>query len=574
MTRRRTFLRTLGAAAAVLPLESVLGRLARPEVPRGPLADFAPVGATAADDVVLPPGFTYDVVIRWGDVFTRRGQRFGYNNDWIGCFHLAADDVLLAVNHEYLCLRTSSGNADLYRDSFRIVYRREPTLPDMKRELGMSILRVRRDRSTGAWRPVLRDPLNRRLDAYTAMSADGPAAGLLGRLRGTFENCAGQVTPWRTALTCEENFQNRVPEEVDTRGRFRTGGHFELPGGHYGWVVEVDPFDPRSRPVKHTALGRFRHENVGLRCEPGRPVAAYMGDDRVGGHVWKFVSSGTYRAGEAAAGRRLLSDGVLHVARFHEDGTGEWRPVGTGTPLDPSPDPNDLQPEVPAGARFLGDVYASPGAILMDAYRAANLAGGTASGRPEDLEVHPRDGSVFIAFTASAHRPGLWTNRHGEIWRLEEEAGDGAAGRFRWARFAVGGPPDPKLAARGGVFSQPDNIAFDARGDLWVTSDISPEFVNRVAPYSVFGNSGVFRIPVTGPDRGRPAQFASMPCEAEPTGPCFAPGEKALFLSVQHPGERHGIRREASAAPRGSNWPSGKLGEPPRPSLVAIRKST
>jgi secreted PhoX family phosphatase len=575
MPRRRAFLQGLGAAAALLPLESVLVRLASPQEPHSPLADFIPIAATDEDDLVLPDGFTYDLVIRWGQPFTRRGQRFGYNNDWIGCFPLGSDeDVLLAVNHEYPSLATKSGNADLYRDSVRALHRREATVLDMKADLGMSMVRVRRDPATGAWRAVLRDPLNRRIDAFTPMAVDGPAAALMGTrtLRGTFENCAGQVTPWQTALSCEENIQNRVPEEVDVRGRFQRGGLFDLPGGHYGWVVEVDPFDPGSRPVKHTALGRFRHENAGLRAEPGRPVAAYMGDDRIGGHVWKFVSAGAYHPGDAASNRRLLSEGTLHVARFRPDGSGEWRPLVLESPLDPSPDPNDLQPEIPPGAATLGDVYSSLGAVLMDAYRAANLVGGSPSGRPEDVEVHPKDGSVFVAFTASAHRPGLWTNRHGEVWRLEEETGDVTGRRFRWERFAVGGPPDPALAAQGRVFTQPDNLVIDRRGDLWMTCDIAPENVNQVDPFAVFKNSGVFRLPVSGPDRGRPAQFASVPCEAEPTGPCFAPGEQALFLSVQHPGERFGIRRTAEAGARGSNWPSRRLGAVPQPAVVAIRR--
>jgi hypothetical protein len=240
------------------------------------------------------------------------------------------------------------------------------------------------------------------------------------------------------------------------------------------------------------------------------------------------------------------------------------------TPLDPGLDPRDPKPPVPPGAQRLGDVYASLGAALMDAYRAANAVGGTPSGRPEDVEVHPADGSVFVAFTASSERPGLFPNRHGEVWRLEEEGGDPRARAFRWSRFSVGGPPDP--ARTGHVFTQPDNLVFDRRGDLWVATDISAENLNAREPYSVFKNSGLFYVPVTGPERGRPSQFASLPCEAEATGPAFSPGENALFLSVQHPGERHGTRFSSSAAPRGSNWPARRVGVPPQPAVVAMRR--
>ena len=569
---RREFLKSLGAAALVLPLDSALAGLASPDEPLSPLATFDAIPGSSDDDVVLPDGFTYDVIIKWGDTFTASGDRFGFNNDFIGVFPLGGDDeALLWINHEYVSLATVSGNIDLYGQTFRMLRGPVPTVRDYKRDVGGSVLRVRRDAATGAWMPVLRDRLNRRVTAFTPCRVDGPASRLMraGMVEGTFENCAGGVTPWGTALSCEENFQARVPEEVDTRGRFRRGGSFDLPGGHYGWVVEIDPHDPTSVPVKHTALGRFRHEGVGLRAVPGQPLAGYMGDDRIGGHVWKFVSAGLYQPGRPES-RALFSEGTLYAARFAEGGTGEWRPILMDTPLDPAPSPRDPKPPIPAGARRLGDVYETLGAALMDAYRAANAVGGTPSGRPEDVEVHPADGSVFIAFTASSDRPGLWPNIYGEVWRLEEDGGDPRARSFRWSRFSVGGPSDP--ARTGHVFSQPDNLVFDRRGDLWVATDLAGEHVNVPGLYTAFKNSGVFRIPVTGPDRGKPSQFASLPCESEATGPAFAPGENALFLSVQHPGERFGTRFSSSEAPRGSNWPSRRVGTPPQPAVVAMRR--
>ena len=568
---RREFLKSLGAAGLVLPLESALGRLAASGEPLSHLARFEAIAASSDDDLVLPGGFTYDVVIKWGDTFTASGERFGFNNDFIGVFPLASEDeALLWINHEYISVATVSGNIDLYGQTFRMLRGHVPTVRDYKRDVGGSVVRVRRDGATGAWTPVLRDRLNRRVTAFTPCLVDGPAARLMrvGVVEGTFDNCAGGVTPWDTALSCEENIQQRVPEEVDTRGRYKRGGTFDLPGGHYGWVVEVDPHDPRSIPVKHTALGRFRHEGVGLRALPGQPLAGYMGDDRIGGHIWKFVSAGLYQPGRPES-RTLLSEGTLYVARFQEDGTGQWRPILMDTPLDPAPSPRDPKPPIRPGAQRLGDVYETLGAALMDAYRAGNAIGGTPSGRPEDLEVHPADGSVFIAFTASSDRPGLWPNVHGEVWRLEEDGGDPGARSFRWSRFCIAGPPDP--ARTGHVFTQPDNLVIDRRGDLWVATDIATEHLNARAPYAAFKNAGVFRIPVTGPDRGRPSQFASLPCEAEATGPAFAPGETALFLSVQHPGERFGTRFSSSDAPRGSNWPARRMGTPPQPAVVAMR---
>ena len=503
---------------------------------------------------MLPDGFTYDVVIKWGDTFTASGDRFGFNNDFIGVFPLGSDDeALLWINHEYVSLATVSGNVDLYGQTFRMLRGPVPTVRDYKRDVGGSVLRVRRDGATGAWAPVLRDPLNRRVDRLHALPrgrAGGARSCGVGMVEGTFENCAGGVTPWGTALSCEENIQARVPEEVDTRGRFRRGG--QLRPARRALRVGGGSRSPRSRPpipVKHTALGRFRHEGVGLRAVPGQPLAGYMGDDRVGGHVWKFVSAGLYQPGRPES-RALLSEGTLYVARFNEDGTGEWRPIVMDTPLDPAPEPARSQAADPGRGPPLGRRVREPGRGAHGRLSRRQRGRGHARpGRPEDVEVHPADGSVFVAFTASSDRPGLWPNIYGEVWRLEEDGGDPRARAFRWSRFSVGGPSDP--ARTGHVFSQPDNLVFDRRGDLWVATDIAGEHVNVPGLYTAFKNTGVFRIPVTGPDRGQPSQFVSLPCESEAAGPAFAPGENALFLSVQHPGERFGTRFSSSEAPRG-----------------------
>jgi secreted PhoX family phosphatase len=565
---RREFLGGLVAASAFpgfFPAPAVAA-------PRGfAFSRFTPIAPSDRDEVVVPQAFRADVVIRWGDPFTAAGEPFGYNNDYIGVFRLASDEeALMVVNHEYISL-AFQGDAALYPQTFEALRGRRPTVDDYKRDVGVSVLRVRRDGATGSWMPVVGDRLNRRIDATTGCRFDGPAAALMQQelIEGTFDNCSGQVTPWNTALSCEENFQSRVPELVDAKGRYLRGGAFDLPGGHYGWVVEVDPYDPGSVPVKHTALGRFRHENVALRAEAGRPVGAYMGDDRIRGHVWKFVSDGLYRPGDAAANRQLLASGTLYVARFSPDGTGEWRPLVLDTPLDPSPEPADPKPFIPPNGSRLAHCYETVGAAVMDAYQAANAIGGSPSGRPEDLEVHPADGSVFIAFTSIAAREGMWSNIYGQVWRLEEEGGDVRARRFRWSRFAPGGPPDPARA--GHVFAQPDNLMFDPRGDLWVATDISGEVINQREDYRVFRNAGLFRVPVSGPEAGRPSQFLSMPCEAEATGPAWSPATDALFMSVQHPGERFGTRMDPEAAPRGSNWPHGKRGAPPQPAVICIR---
>jgi secreted PhoX family phosphatase len=108
-------------------------------------------------------------------------------------------------------------------------------------------------------------------------------------------------TPWGTYLTCEENFngfffRTFTPDSrstiekrysigptnggfrwYNTHPRFNPDLHGNEPN-RFGWVAEIDPFDPHSTPVKRTALGRLKHEGgVGAgdqgrqsRCLHGR----------------------------------------------------------------------------------------------------------------------------------------------------------------------------------------------------------------------------------------------------------------------------------------------------------------
>ena len=201
---------------------------------------------------------------------------------------------MLFVNHEYPSL-PATGEIGVYLQTFPLVMGRAPRIEDQMHDVGAAVLHVRRD-ARQRW-IVVASPLTRRYDATSRMRASGPALQNAGDVGGTLANCSGCHTPWNTVLTCEENFQDFVPEPVDTSGRGTVGGSFNANGAHFGWVVEIDPLDPEWTPVKHTMLGRFRHENVAIRAEAGRPVIAYMGDDRTNGHVYRFVSEGRYTPG-------------------------------------------------------------------------------------------------------------------------------------------------------------------------------------------------------------------------------------------------------------------------------------
>ena len=569
---RRTFLRYLGAgltgvAYGVPPLGPLQGAAAQAPS-RSPFSAFDAIQPSTRDQLVLPDGFTHDIIALWGDRLPGTNARFGYNADYTAFFPTAADgrEGVLVVNHEHLSM-PQPGEIGVYLQAFPVLMGRGAEIYDEMHDVGLSVLQVRQD-GEGRWQ-IVPSPLTRRYDATSPMRASGPALQRGERIAGTLSNCSGCHTPWDTVLTCEENIQYFVPPEADVNGRSRTGGRFRLDGSHFGWVVEVDPLDPGWVPVKHTLLGRFRHENVAIRAEPGQPITAYMGDDRINGHVYRFVSERPFAADGADHRGSLLASGRLYAAFFRADGTGEWRELSEASPLRPNQG-SDMPP-VPKGAATLGQVYTDLGAIVTDAYRASNLVGATPTGRPEDVEVHPLDGSVYISFTANATARGnLFPNLYGEIWRIREE--EGAAGlRFTWMRWKAGGPNDP--AQRGHVFAAPDNLAFDPNGDLWVVCNITTTRLNGDPRYTAFQNNGMFFIPASGADAGVPRQFASGPCESELTGPSWTPDRQTLFLSVQHPGEGFGMRTAGMAAPRGSNWPGGRPTDAPRPGVVAIRRS-
>ncbi len=624
--QRRGFLNFMGMVGASMLMPALEAK------PRGKLVQIPrtipqaipfqnPLVTSRVDDLILPPEFKYQVLINWGDVITPEGQRFGYNNDFIAYLDLTDNNGLLWANHEYISeLSYQAAYPQVYGQPF-------PTDPQAqialyKKELGGSVVHIRRENDT--WAVVKDSPYNRRLDAYTPHQATGPAAQVFDQpVVGTFANCSGGTTPWGTVISCEENYQYLVADQAfltDDSGRITgkvgIGGKFNLPGEHFGWVVEVNPYDPKSIPLKHTALGRFRHENITFRYQDGKPLVAYMGDDRQGGHVWRYVSKNLYRAKAPKDERsQLLSEGTLYCARFDPAGTadpltglvmqgkGRWIPLTLETPLNPNTPSKtvDLPANViwnQAGYRrldgqpvqTLGDLYTSLGAALIDATRAAHAIGGTPSGRPEDLEVHPRTREVYIAFTSysdsdTKREPGpandagylfdqippqsqqegkpsqfVW----GQIWKLNEGA-DLTGPEFTWSRFVA--RPD-QLG-----FAMPDNLMFDSQGNLWLATDMAGTEMNDPnSPLGGFGNNAIYVLPTTS-ETGQAYRFACGPAECELTGPCLTPNEQTLFLAVQHPGEQNGTRTSTSSADKGSNWPHvGQLGKAPQPGVVAIRR--
>jgi secreted PhoX family phosphatase len=166
--------------------------------------------------------------------------------------------------------------------------------------------------------------------------------------------------------------------------------------------------------------------------------------------------------------------------------------------------------------------------------------------------------------------------------------------------LAMGGEP-----AQGGAgFANPDNLAIDKAGNLWMVTDMSTSKINQAIPsrsqadladgdlLGVFGNNSMWFIPTSGSLAGEAYPFAIGPMDCECTGPFFSSDGQTLFLAVQHPGEKQGMRQDMATetrqfellttdgqsfiqqrqVPLGSNWPDGGMNQPPRPAVLAIRR--
>lgn len=606
---RRVLLKGASAGAVLL----AAGTLRRPRSAGAQAAGgFTPVPSSSEDKLVLPSGYAHTVLLRWGDPLlpaapefdpaaqtgAKQGVQFGYDCDFIGYvpLPLGADSStrgLLGVNHENArwALMHHGWNEPGYTQKTRT-----KTAEMVEVEIaahGFSIVEIVR-RSDGSWSYVKDSPHNRRITGATSMRIRGPAAGHpLMRTKadpagthalGTLNNCAGGVTPWGTILTGEENIHHYFtgkPEDVADpalqaihkrysvgSGRYgwaRYHDRFDLKkepneANRFGWIVEIDPYDPKSTPVKHTALGRFAHEGATvILSKDGRPVA-YMGDDARFEYVYKFVAAGRYDAANRQANMELLGSGVLYAARFRDDGTGEWLPLTHGQ-----------------GPLTEANGFRSQAEVLLNARGAGDLVGATKMDRPEDVEPNPLTGKVYAVMTFNERRTAAQVdspnprpnNKFGHIIEIVEEGGDHSATRFRWEIFLLAGDPmnpDHKANYRGRTdvspLATPDNLAFDDGGGMWITTDGMADTLGA--------NDGVWLVETEGAARGRARQFLSAPVGSEVCGPAFTPDNRTFFVAVQHPGWDE---KDATYEKPDSRWPDYRPDMPPRPSVVAVYRA-
>ena len=564
---------------------------------------FTPIAAQTDSTIHVPEGYSWKVLVRWGDpLFSDAEGAFdpatgvslehadrvmGENTDGMELFNVDGREIFV-VNSEYVNPKVNLPHTEdgmpQSLDDVRILQSFQ----------GVTVMELAQ--SDDGWSVVIDSPYNRRIHHNTPMTFSGPAAGhdLLKTEAdptgtsslGTFNNCGSGRTPWGTYLTCEENFNGYfgtvsevsadsmvmdgfrrygVSTKVDT-GRYNYHGfdsRFDIATNpnephRAGYIVEIDPANPDSTPIKHTALGRFKHENAAYGIAADGRVVVYMGDDERGEFMYRWVSNGVYVPGEDTS--TLLVDGTLSVAVFEDDMSGRW------VPLTPATTGMDAAH------------------IAVFTRMAASKVGATTMDRPEWIAVHPNASEAYCCLTNNSRRGVLNddgtvrtnaggdpmtvnavnprdTNRYGQIVRWRPQAGDHGADRFSWDLYVMAGNPTVAEGLQAGseninagnLFNSPDGMVIDSTGLIWIQTDGDDS--NEGEFVGMGNNQMLAGDPVT----GRIERFMTGPNGCEVTGLCWSTDRRTMFIGIQHPGDN------------GGTWPDGE-GSLPRSAVVAVTR--
>ncbi len=652
--QRRRFLQgSFGAAALAFFGAPALSRMSEAMAQSLPAAPtFTPIEAAFADVVRVPPGYTAQVLYSWGDpTGIRRNMPEFQSANGVSLNSVEDQAVQAGMDHDgmhFFALREDEGhhedddhhrrrgerrNAGLLcmnHENIQPEFLLGPGLTEadavakMKNAHGISVIETRQDKS-GQWSVVRPSKYARRITADSPIRISGPAArdAMMKtaadrsgrRVLGTLNNCANGFTPWGTYLTCEENFNGYFqtdstdPAAISAHMRrygvavgsfgynwHRVDTRFDVAvapneSNRFGWIVEIDPKNPHRPPVKHTALGRFKHENAAVVLSADRRVVVYMGDDERNEYIYKFVSRDRF-GNDHDSGNDLLENGTLYVAIFEPGassgdgrGTGRWVPLLFGQ--------NGLTPE---------NGFANEAEVLIKCRQAADRVGATMMDRPEWIAVHPKTKEVYITLTnnnrrgsnpPSSNNPDGTTiggsarppvddanpranNVYGHILRWRETGADPAALSFEWDVYLLAGDPadpggvgaaaetntvgypgfeDPKYR----IFSAPDGLAFDAQGWLWIETDYG------ASKSGIQANMGNCHMMLADIPTGRIGRFLTGPNGCEITGWTITPDQKSVFVNIQHPGEGGATNPTAF-----STWPNGTV--PARSSTIVITK--
>ncbi|MDH4391776.1 MAG: PhoX family phosphatase [Aquabacterium sp.] len=605
------------------------------------------LAATFVDAVSVPPGYTARTLIGWGDAIGVPGPAalvshdhssaqpitaavqnttFGQHNDGmhffpfpaIGAAGVSSDRGLLVVNHEYVDPGLHANTATYADPLFTIT---KALVDAQVAAHGVSVVELRRQ--GGQWGVVRPSAFARRITGATPMTISGPAAGADAMktaadptgtaVLGTLNNCAHGITPWGTYLTCEENWNGyfgavgsftQTPaerryglsaggfgyrwHEADARFNLNAPGNRNEPN-RFGWVVEIDPFNPNAKPIKRTALGRIKHESADFALAPDGTVCFYTGDDERNDYMYKFVCAGKFNRSNRARNRNLLDSGTLYVARFNADGSGTWLPLVFGQ-----------------GPLTADNGFTSQADVLIRTRQAADRLGATMMDRPEWVAVHPTTREVYLTLTnnnrrgtttpssnlangstaAGGARPPVDAanprrdNRYGHIIRWTETNSDPAATTFAWDIFVECGDkqnPAPNLKGNinGDDLGAPDGLWFDKQGRLWIQTDQQGD---GLGDWSNIGGNAMFACD---PSTRKITRFATSPRNCETTGVVGTPDYKTMFMGIQHPGEDWAPEFQSGGFTAKSTWPdSGANGtttqavvSKPRSAVVVITKN-
>lgn len=637
------------------------------------LLGFHAVPKSIADTVSVPAGYTSKVIFATGDPIkagvsayqnngtddsqdfeNRSGDHhdgmtyFGLKNDNSGYDATNSKNGLLCINHEYInqnYLHTAAEVAAIDK-SARIT-------AQVDKEIAMHGVTIVKVTDSGSGFGIDQtSSYNRRITGITPIALNGPARGSMSlktvystngtMTRGTLSNCAVGSTPWGTFLTCEENWagyfksDTRTGKEAIAMGRYGIKSTFS----NYGWesvypqfsatitgddatadyrniantqgyVVEIDPFDPLSTPIKRTSMGRFAHETASLgKLTAGKPVVFYMGDDAKGEYIYKFVSDKNWDEADAngglSSGDKYLDAGTLYAAKFNADGTGKWLKLAITEP---------------AIATYSTYPFADAADVAIHTRLAADAVGATKMDRPEWCGVHPTTGEIYMTLTNNSDRgksgkyeldaanPRYYTdtyettstntgNVNGHIIRWKEADGEGAATSFTWDIYLFGAQSDADGAnvnisglTDDNDFSCPDGLWFSkaTKGLMWIQTDdgaytdvtncmmlaavpgnvgdgTSYNVANRAVPAHKNSDQTVTTFVGKDVTSSTLKRFLVGPKDCELTGITETPDGKTIFVNIQHPGE------EGTATALTSHWPDGGTSRP-RSATVVITKN-
>ena len=574
-----------------------------------PLVGFKSVPISIKDGITVPEGYAAQVMAPWGDPIGIAGNmpafksdasntaaeqeaQIGMHHDGIHFYPLGQGEArnkngLLVMNHEY----TDDGL--LHADGMKTWSAEK--VKKAQAAHGVTVIEVRE--TAGTWEVIRPSRFARRFTGNTPMTIAGPAAGHAmmktaadaagTRALGTLNNCGSGITPWGTYLTCEENFIGYFSGGDTLSAHERRWGMRKSGWGYrwhehderfdavkhpneanrFGWIVEIDPMDPTSTPIKRTAMGRAAHEGATVAVTKDGYAVVYSGEDARFEYIYKFVSQNKIRPATATqtaaqVNRNLLDDGILYVAKFNADGTGEWLPLIHGI-----------------GKLNAANDFKDQGEVVIKTRQASDLLGATKMDRPEWIDID-KQGWVYCTLTNNSNRgtannPAVdaanprANNTMGNIIRWKE-AGDFDADTFRWNHFVMAGDPqntraDAKGNIKGDIFSCPDGLWTDSRGVLWIQTDMSTSAMGKGDLVNM-GNNMMLAADVT---TGEIRRFLTGPAGCEITGATQTPDGKTMFINIQHPGESPSEKSDPDAVTKISSWPFNNR---PRSATVAIRR--